>query len=1202
MLSACSEPRAAAVPGVQSKTVHFETHSAQGFVQIGAAGAGVTFTNFFRGEPYLTNAVAHNGAGLALGDIDADGLPDLYFCALQGPNRLYKNLGQWRFQERDAGPAACIGQISTGSAFADVDGDGDLDLLVNGIAVGTRLFLNDGAGRFIERPDSGLSKTASATSLTLADIDGDGDLDLYCTHFIDAMMLADPTTRFAVARKGDQWEVTRVNGESTRSSRWKGRFEALPDGKVRELPETHGLYRNLGGGKFQAIEFEPGTYQDEQGRPIPPFRDWGLAAMFRDLNGDGFPDLYVCNDNTSPDRIWINTGKGTFRALEAWKIRHTSRSSMGVDFADVNQDGLLDFFVVDMLARSPERRQRQLVRDRPDPAEYANPDARLQFNRNTLFLGRPGGGFAEAALFAGLAATDWSWTPLFMDVDLDGDEDLLVTNGFEFDVMDQDANDRFKNPKQRLSETELKRYLQLHPRWPTRNAAFRNAGSGRFEPAPSDWGFGHEGVSFGMAQADLDGDGDLDLVVNHLNEAPGLYRNDAPGARVLIRLQGSPPNTRGIGARLVVDGPQGRLDQEVIAGGRYLSGDEPARMFAVGNAGPSKLEVRWPSGRRTVIPELKPNSVYDISEPKDPAAASPFTKRDSEPGLFEFSSVLSHRHVDEAFDENLWQPLLPMRLGSSGPGVSGVDWTGDGWDDLAVSAGREGKLALFVNQAGRGFRELPHEFKTAGDQAAILAWPDGRGGRALLVAMSNYKLPPGTPSKLFVLSAQDATVRQELDLGASALSCLAAADVDGDGDLDVFAGGRCHPGRVPEPADSTLLMNDAGRLVPAESAPFRRVGMISSAVFADFDGDGDADLALAADWGSIRLFHNDQSRFMEVTSSAGLSRWTGRWNSLAVGDFDGDGQLDLVGGNAGRNTMYELYAPGPYRLYHGDWKGIGFLQLMEAAQTAGRWMPLRDRTSLSRDFPELLSRFPTHLAFASASVEQLLGAESSRAGSVEAAFLDSCVLLNRGGRWEYRALPMPAQLSMTFGLGVADWNADGVEDLILGQNHFGAEWDLDRQDAGGLVLLRGSGGGAFAEVDESRMREGPQGPMRGLAMGDFNRDSRVDLAVGEHQGATRIWMNRNAKSGLRVELEGPPGNPDGVGAVLRLVHPDGRRGPARVVSAGSGYLSQHAASQILGGKGSPSGVWIRWPGGGKRPSACPAVPTPSNCVSLREYI
>src|SRR6266536_3694662 len=443
--------------GFRTLEVSPGTGGKPGFTLMKPEAICVWFTKRLQGDAYLTNAVAHNGAGVAIGDVDGDGWPDIYLCHLQGANRLYRNLGDWHFQEMDPGEAACADQLSTGATFADVDGDGDLDLLVNGIGAGTRLFLNDGKGRWTEAKESGLSRTASGTSLALADIDGDGDLDLYCTHYIDVMHLWDRTTRFSIIKREGRWTVLKVNDEPATLPRWKGRFEALPDGKVRELPEVDGLYRNEGKGRFTPIQFQPGVFLDEVGAPIPPYRDWGLAAVFRDLKGDGVPDLYVCNDNVSPDRIWINTGKGTFRAIDPWAFRHTSRSSMGVDFADIDRDGHDDIIVVDMLAREHEKRMTQLVRDLPDREESERMETRPQYNRNTLFFGRPDGRYVEAALFAGVAASDWTWCPVFVDVDLDGYEDLLLTNGFEFDVMDQDAQDALRDPRRHFTPEQLKR-------------------------------------------------------------------------------------------------------------------------------------------------------------------------------------------------------------------------------------------------------------------------------------------------------------------------------------------------------------------------------------------------------------------------------------------------------------------------------------------------------------------------------------------------------------------------------------------------------------------------------------------------------------------------------------------------------------------------------------------------------------------------
>jgi hypothetical protein len=538
--------------------------------------------------------------------------------------------------------------------------------------------------------------------MALADIDGDGDLDLYCTHYIDAMYLADPATRFAVARRGDKWEVTKVNGESTRLPKWKDRFEALPGGKVRELPEVHGLYRNDGKGHFTAIQFEPGVFMTEDGKPIPPYRDWGLGVMFRDLNGDGAPDIYVCNDFASPDRIWINTGKGTFRAINSFMVRHTSRSSMGLDFADVDRDGHDDFIVVDMLAREHGKRMMQLDKEPPDLMARERSEETPSYNRNTLFFGRPDGSFAEAAFMAGVAATDWSWCPIFLDVDLDGYEDLLVSNGFSFDVMDQDSHDQDRQRK--LTQEQLKRARQLFPRppRPTRNAAFRNRGDGTFEPIGREWGFDQMGISYGMALGDLDNDGDLDVVINNLNEVASLYRNDAPAGRIEVRLNGLAPNTQGIGARIRLVGDSITQSQEMICGGRYLSGDQAARVFAADpNAGkPMRLEVKWRNGDQSIITNVQPNRIYEVEQTRAlkresvesfnretlvRSTGSTLQRFNGSTFFKDVSSLLGHVHVEEPFDDWARQPLLPRRLSRLGPGVSWYDFDGDGWEDLILT-------------------------------------------------------------------------------------------------------------------------------------------------------------------------------------------------------------------------------------------------------------------------------------------------------------------------------------------------------------------------------------------------------------------------------------------------------------------------------------------------------------------------------------
>ncbi|PYJ80787.1 MAG: hypothetical protein DME22_23195, partial [Verrucomicrobia bacterium] len=1033
--------------------------------------------------------------------------------------------------------------------------------------------------------------------------------DLYCTHYIDVMHLFDPTTRFSIIKRDGRWMVLKVNDQPTTLPHLKDRFEALPDGKVRELPEVDGLYRNDGQGHFTAIQFEPGVFMNEEGKAIPPYRDWGLSVMFRDLNGDGIPDLYICNDNASrADRVWINSGKGTFRAIDPFSLRHTSRSSMGVDFADIDRDGHDDFIVVDMLGREHEKRMTQLFKDLPDPQDRERIDARPRYGRNTLFFGRPDGSYTEAALMAGVAATDWSWCPIFIDVDLDGYEDLLVTNGFEFDVLDQDSENELRNPRRRLTQEQLKRSNQFRPHARTQKAAFRNRRDGTFEPMAHEWGFDQEGISYGMALGDLDNDGDMDVVVNNLNAVASLYRNDGTAARIAVRLKGLPPNTAGIGARLRLVGGSITQSQEMICGGRYLSGDQAMRVFAADPAGGKamRLEVKWRNGSQSTVTNVQPNRIYEVDQgkpvvsssvsvvsgpPGSPRSPDKESRTNELPFFQDVSAWIGHTHQEDSFDDWARQPLLPRRLSRLGPGVSWYDFDGDGWEDLIVTAGRGGKLAMFASDQGRNFRKLEGVPPAAADQGAVLGWPDGKGNRKLLVAVSNYELPPEQESEISVYSPASLAAPQNLPAGKASLGPIAVADIDGDGDLDLFVGGRFQPGRYPEPVSSALWVNEQGelRLSRSLSEPFESPGLVSGATFTDLDGDGHPDLALAVEWGPVRVFRNQQGHFEEMTAPWGFAGRTGWWTSITTGDFDGDGRLDLAVGNWGRNTIYELYrkVESPetatpnltLRLFYDDWNSDGTVELIEAWRHEGNWLPVRNRLQLASGFPELASQFPTHRAFGKASVREILGPRYEKAKVVEATELESGIFLNRGSHFDWVPLPREAQLAPVFSINVGDFDGDGNEDLFLSQNFFGTASDLSRDDSGRGLWLRGNGNGTFSAMDGSISGIKVYGEQRGAALADFNHDGRVDVAVSQNGAATKLYLNQRAKRGLRVVLHGPPANPDGIGAQMRVLYAGGRVGPCRSVQAGSGYWSQDGAAQVLGCAEPPVALWIRWPGG-----------------------
>lgn len=1174
--------------------VRSDSARSSGFTQVPPRDSGLWFTNRLTGDAYLTNAVAHNGAGLAIGDVDGDGLPDIYVCNLQGGNALYRNLGSWRFAPSELGDAACTNQMSTGAVLVDVDGDRDLDVLVNGIGAGTRLFLNDGKGRFTEKRDSGLLRHTTATSMGLADMDGDSDLDLYCAHYIDFMHLLDPTTKFEMGQKDGRWRVNKVNEVPTTDPRYRDRFEVMSNGEVREIPEADALYRNDGQGNFTPIQSEPGVFLNAAGQPMKLPREWGLAVVFRDLNGDGIPDLYVSNDYASPDRIWFNDGRGHFREADPFLVRHTALNAMGVDVADVNRDGLDDIVVLDLLAGDPRRRMRQLGKIPPDPADRESLSGRPQFNRNMLFLGQPGGGYVETALDAGIAATDWSWCPVFLDVDLDGYEDLLVTTGFEFDLMDRDAQDRLKAPSLKLSRDQLKRSMQLHPRWRTPCHVFRNVGGHRFEPGPAPWSLGGEALSFGMALGDLDRDGDLDVVINCLNEPLRVFRNEATAGRIGVQLRGAVPNTSGIGARIRLLGPGITQSQEIMAGGRYLSGDQALRVFAteLSRTNPLSLEVRWRSGRTSRVENVEPGHLYDVDEAEATNTVSGLSGVRPTP-LFEDVSALVNQEINgAAIEDQAIQANLPTRPSRMCCGLAWADLDADGWEDLVAGAPWQGRPAIFRNQQGKAFTvERPPALN--GIQRGMSLWVDPRGSNVLLVAKSNPAPSRNTPSEvlLYRVGPGFQLTNTSLVIGAVPIGALATGDIDGDGDLDLFVGGQSKPRHYPENVGSGIYLNEAGTLRPSGplSGSVGTSGVVAGCVLADFDGDGDLDLALTSEWGPVRLYLNENRVYVDVTERMGLSGRTGVWSGIAAGDFDGDGRLDLAVANIGRNTGYALFRPSPIRLYFGPGSVPGRFELIESWQRGSEWFPIRNRSVLAAAFPDLETRFPTHEQFAEASVGQLLEGRSKDWSFLEINEFESGVLLNRGRAFEWHPLPTAAQWAPALSIQVGDVDGDGREDLFLSQNRSDLMPELSRDDNGRGQWLRGDGAGGFATLTSEATGIRVEGEQRGAALADFDHDGRLDVAVSQVNGPVRLFRNRAGLPGLRVVLQGSPGNPHGVGAQVRAEFEDGSLGPVKTIQGGTGLYSQDAVTCLLARPKPMKGIWVRWPN--QPPRIEPIAPT-----------
>jgi len=1196
-----------------------------GFTRLPSNLTGVAFTNRLAQSRYVTNQIYLNGSGVASGDVDGDGWCDLYFCGLDGPNVLYRNRGDWRFTDiTSSAGVACADLDATGACFADLDGDLDLDLIVNSVGGGTRIFLNDGKGRFTPLPSpTPLNPARGAMSLALADIDGDGDLDLYIANYRTTTIRDMPNTRMHVKPDANgKLVVMTVDGRSAAEPDLVGRYSLDYNRKIVEHGEVDALFRNDGNGKFVSIPFTQGNFLDEDGQPlsIPPY-DWGLSVMFRDINGDGLPDFYVCNDFSSPDRIWINLGGTRFQAVSRLALRNTCQFSMGVDFADLDRDGYDEIFVADMLSRFHPKRHIQIGDIMSVFSKVGEIDNRPQYSRNTLFFNHGDGTYAEIAQFSNVQASEWSWSPTFLDVDLDGYEDLLITTGHELEMMNADVARRAEAVKaaKKLSIPEQLALRKMFPRLDSPNVAFRNLGDLTFEDVSVAWGFDAKSVSHGMALADLDNDGDLDVVMNNLNEVAGVFRNEGSAPRVAVRLKGTAPNTQGIGAKIKVrGGPVARQSQEVICGGRYLSGDDPVRVFAAGSlTNRLTIEVTWRSGRYSVVSNAAPNFIYEVDE-ASAVVAPPFQAAGSggfpaarisglespehqqagkpalqSPTLFQdVSHLLNHTHHEEPFDDFERQPLLPRRLSQLGPGLAWHDLDGDGREDLAIGSGRGGQLAHYRNDGQGGFQRLteaPVNRPVTRDQTTVLGF-----GSNLIVGSSNYEDGLTNGGWIRIYDLKNKVVGDSILGQGSSTGPLAMGDIDADGDLDLFVGGRVNAGRYPEPAVSMLMKNEGGRFVVGQK--WEKLGLVSGAVFSDLDGDGYAELILACEWGPLRIFRNargtftpwdwpvvftpDASRLTDYVSRFTLVELTGLWTGVTTGDLDGDGQLDVIATNWGLNSRYRTSWSHPRKVYYGDLDGNGTVEVVESyyEPSLQKQVPERWLRSVGAAMPWVLERMGSYEAYGRSSVEEIYGERLKSAGVAEVRALASVVLLNRGGKFEAKELPREAQWSPGFGVSVGDLDGDGNEDVFVSQNFFGVNGEMSRCDGGRGLVLRGDGRGGLEAMGGQESGVKVYGEGRGCALGDYDGDGRVDLAVGQNGAGTKLYRNVGAKAGLRIRLKGGANNPNGVGAQMRL-QSGGKLGPVREVKAGSGYWSQEGAVQVQGLKEEVTGIWVRWPGG-----------------------
>jgi len=1017
---------------------------------------GITFNNMLTENDTL-NVLGfeymYNGGGVGVGDFNNDGMQDVFFAGNMVSSRMYLNTGDFRF--RDVTEAAGVNTSAwcTGVAVVDVDQDGWLDVYV--CTVNPRmnetsenlLFHNtglnkDGVPVFEEVAGRvGLADRSYATQAAFFDYDGDGDLDVYLL----TNALENYTRNTPIGQRSDG------NGKSVdKLFRNDGRVDGLP--------------------RFTDVSKEAGILTE----------GWGLGIVVNDINLDGRPDVYVANDFLSNDHMYINNGDGTFTNQIASALRHQEYNGMGVDIGDINNDGLCDILVVDMMPED-NLRQKTMFGGTGYDRFQKNLQMRYQpqYVRNVLQLNNGNGTFSDIGYLAGIYATDWSWSALMADLDNDGLQDILITNGYRKDITDLDfmayskSSSQFGTDAVRLKNA-MKAVNALEG-VPKPDVLFRNEGGLRFTNTSKAWGMTEEAYGNGAAYADLDNDGDLDLVINTINDKAFVYRNytmerNAEGNHYLrIALQGPAGNRNGIGARVTITYDTVTQVREYTPQRGYQSTVEPFLHFGLGRSGVvSTLRVQWPGGKEQILTNVRANQQLALREADAVMAPAPATT--AKPVLFTDvtdNTGLRYVHTEDEYIDFKNTPTLPVKHSQAGPALAVGDINGDGLDDVVICGAARKAARLFFQKRDGTFVADSLPTKAHEDAGILLFDADGDGDNDLYCVSGSSEFVAkhelyqdrfyrNTNGKLIL----DATA---LPVETSSGSCVTACDYDRDGDLDLFVGGRVVPRRYPEAAESFVLQNDGHGVftdvTDKLSATLRHAGMITAALWTDFDNDGWTDLALAGEWMPITFYKNVNGKSLtRVYAEA-----PGWWNCITGGDFDADGDMDYVCGNVGLNSLFQASEQEPVFVYGKDFDGNGSFDPLVSRYVQGKEYLVHPRETLTDQIVSYKRKLTRYATYGKATREDLLPASQLDGAVVlKATQLASVYLENiGGGKFTLHQLPVEAQTAPLNCILATDVNGDGQLDILGVGNNYAAEPLSGRYDAGIGVCLLGNGKGMF---------------------------------------------------------------------------------------------------------------------------------------------
>ena len=1181
--------------------------SAEGQSRFSALSADVTGINFTHrldddlvGQKYMTAFTTSVGAGICVADVDGDHQPDIFVCSKTGGTRLYRQTAPFRFQDVTdiAGVGGEVEEWNTGAGAADIDNDGDTDLYVCRHEAPNLLYINDGTGKFTERAqDFGLDYDGASVMASFCDYDRDGDLDIY--------LLTNRRTPSAAMQKQIDLDMRQVGFVRSKYSEYEAIYRYVDqDGKKQKAQIRAGqpdlLFRN-DGGRFSNVAEEAGIEGNELGH----------NALWFDYNDDLWPDLYVSNDYFGKDRLYKNLGGGRFTDVTLQVLPHTPWFSMGSDSADINRDGRFDLFTTDMSA-TDHLKQKVMMGNMGSRTWFLSVAEPRQYMRNSLFLNTHSSRFMEIAYLAGVDSTDWTWTVKFGDLDNDGWTDVYITNGMFRNMMDGDLWERVETAMQNGDTAAYRNMVLASSPLKERNLAFRNLDGIQFADSSKEWGLDHLGISYSAVFVDVDRDGDLDVITNNFDEPLSVYRNNTLNRNsILVELAGTVSNRTGYGAVVKVTTGGATQTKMLLQARGYMASDDPLLHFGLGDQSRvEELEVRWPSGQIQKFENIDAGNIYTIQEPSSAAEPHPVAGDESavhpspeSPALFSDRTDdinLDWDHREGRFDDYEVQPLLPYQLSRLGPGVAVGDVNADGLDDFFAAGGNGQSGGLFLAESGGGVRLVSGPWKDDAqceDMAPLLFDADGDGDNDLYVSTGGVECGADDPlmnDRLYFNQGDGEfkkagdDVMPQLQISSS---CAVAADYDRDGDLDLFVGSRVQPGKYPHAARSSLLQNNGGKFtdVTEMHAPhLADIGMVTAALWSDSNRDGWIDLLVATEWGPVHLFHNVKGALTQETDAAGLSGVSGWFNSLVAGDFNSDGFVDYVAGNVGLNTKYKASDESPALVYSGEFGEAGTLYCVEAMHEHGHLYPVRGRSCSTNAMPHLADLFGSYKEFGQADLVNIYTEPKlDQADRFSANELGHLLLMNQGSgdselgsvQFEVRRLPLLAQSAPVFGMAVADFDADGHLDLILGQNFYAPQPETGRMDGGIGLLLRGDGQGNLEPVGPGESGIVLGNDSKGLAVCDNNQDGWPDLIVGQNNGPVRFLQHNgiHEKKPVVIRLTGNSGNTAAFGACVEYWN-DGERLNTVEVYGGSGYLSQ-SSSRLFFVRRSGGRFKVQWPTG-----------------------